>query len=147
FAPIGAVLAPTRITDVIHRGTGAFNHAQTFSHHPVSCAAGTATLRYIRKHGLLERCAAMGAKLHARLETILDLPHVSAIRGRGLLAGVEFTADKKTPFPRSLHFAETLTRVALDAGLIVWPNVGHMNGTDGDLVMIAPPFVVSDAEL
>jgi hypothetical protein len=35
----------------------------------------------------------------------------------------------------------------LDAGLIVWPNVGHVNGVDGDLIMLAPPFVVSPEEL
>jgi adenosylmethionine-8-amino-7-oxononanoate aminotransferase len=147
FAPVGVVLAPTRITDVIQRGSGAFNHAQTFSHHPVSCAAGTATLRYIRKHGLVERSATMGSQLHRKLQGLKTLPSVNAIRGRGLLAGVEFTAENATPFPRSLHFAETLTRVALDAGLVLWPNVGHMNGTDGDLVMIAPPFVITDDEV
>ena len=56
-------------------------------------------------------------------------------------------ASTSAPFPRALHVAETLTRVALDKGLIVWPNVGHANGTDGDLVMLAPPFVVTDDEI
>jgi adenosylmethionine-8-amino-7-oxononanoate aminotransferase len=147
FAPVGAVLAPSRITDVIYNGSGYFNHAQTFSHHPVSCAAGTATLRYIKKHKLIDRCAKMGSMLHKKLEGLRAVPHVSAVRGRGLLAGVELTQENGTPFPRSLHFAETLTRVALDAGLVIWPNVGHMNGTDGDLVMIAPPFVVTEEEI
>ena len=89
----------------------------------------------------------MGTHLHEKLARLRDVPQVHAIRGRGLLAGVELTASGDTPFPRALHFAETLTRAALDAGLVVWPNVGHMNGTDGDLVMLAPPFVVSEQEL
>jgi hypothetical protein len=124
-------------------------HAQTFSHHAVSCAAGTATLQYIARHKLVERCAKMGAALHTRLGALRDQPHVTTIRGRGLLAGIEFAEDPSTraPFPRSAHFAETLTRAALDAQLIVWPNVGHANGTDGDLVMLAPPYTVSDDEL
>lgn len=149
FAPVGAVLAHTRITDAIANGSGAFNHAQTFSHHPVSCAAGTATLRYMRAHKLVDRCARLGKTLHEKLRPLCALPHVGAIRGRGLLAGVEFVreAGGTAPLPRSRHFAESLTRVALDAGLIVWPNVGHANGIDGDIVMIAPPFIVTEAEI
>jgi hypothetical protein len=37
--------------------------------------------------------------------------------------------------------------VARDTGLIVWPNVGHADGHEGDLVMLAPPFVISTAEI
>jgi hypothetical protein len=149
FAPLAAVVAPTRIVDAFAEGSGALVHAQTFSHHAVSCAAGTATIRYIAKHGLVERCARMGEQLHARLAALRELPHVAAVRGRGLLAGIEFVEDvpTRTPFPRALHFAETLTRAALDARLVVWPNVGHANGTDGDLVMLAPAYTVSDDEL
>jgi adenosylmethionine-8-amino-7-oxononanoate aminotransferase len=149
FAPLAAVIAPARIVDVFAQRSGGLNHAQTFSHHAVSCAAGTATLRYIARHKLVERCASMGTKLHAKLRDLRELPHVGPIRGRGLLAGIELVEDAATnaPFPRSLHFAETLTRTALDAKLIVWPNVGHANGTDGDLVMLAPPFTVTDDEI
>jgi adenosylmethionine-8-amino-7-oxononanoate aminotransferase len=149
YAPLAALLAPAHVVDVFAEGSGALNHAQTFSHHAVSCAAGTATLRYLRKHKLVERCARMGEKLHAKLAQVRGLPYVGAVRGRGLLAGVELVEDVATgtPFPRAAHVAEALTRVALDAGLIVWPNVGHVNGVDGDLVMLAPPFIVSTEEL
>ena len=149
FAPLAALVVPTRVTDVFANGMGALNHAQTFSHHAVSCAAGTATIRYIRKHRLVERCAKMGAILHRRLGELGELANVGFVRGRGLLAGIELVEDKSTraPFPRSVHFAETLTRVALDNQLIVWPNVGHASGTDGDLVMLAPPYTVSEEEI
>ena len=55
---------------------------------------------------------------------------VGDVRGLGLLAGIEFVADKRTkaPFPRRLKFAETFVAAAQDAGLIVWPNVGHADG-------------------
>jgi hypothetical protein len=148
FAPLSAVLAPQRIVDVFANGSGAFNHAQTFSHHAVSCAAGSATLRYLAKHKLVERSGQMGRVLHEKLGALRKLPSVGAIRGRGLLAGIEFVDEAtRAPLPRSLHFAESLTRVALDAGLVVWPNVGHVDGTLGDLVMLAPPFVVSESEI
>jgi adenosylmethionine-8-amino-7-oxononanoate aminotransferase len=147
FAPLAAVVAPERIVDAFANGSGAFNHAQTFSHHAVSCAAGTATLRYIVKHKLVERCARLGAVLHHKLEAIRQLPSVHAIRGRGLLAGIELTTDGGAPFPRSLHVAESVTRAALDDGLIVWPNVGHANGVEGDIILLAPPYIVSESEV
>ena len=149
YAPLSAVLARERIVEVLARGSGALNHAQTFSHHPVLCAAGVATLRHIREHRLVERCAAMGNVFHGALDALRDLPHVGDVRGRGLLAGIEFVADAETrePLPRAARFAERFTRAALDAGLIVWPNTGDANGKDGDLVMLAPPFTVTDAEI
>jgi adenosylmethionine-8-amino-7-oxononanoate aminotransferase len=148
YAPLAAVVAPKRIVDVLASGSGGLNHAQTFSHHAVSCAAGTATLKYLADHKLVARSAAMGRALHERLGAIAKLPNVSAVRGRGLLAGIEFVdATTRAPIPRSVHFAESLTRAALDAGLVVWPNVGHADGTNGDLILLAPPFVVTEDEL
>lgn len=148
FAPLAAVVAPTRIVDVFARGSGGLNHAQTFSHHAVSCAAGTATLRYIAQHGLVERCRRMGEVLHDKLRRLERHPNVGFIRGRGLLAGIELrSAATRQPFPRSAHIAEELTRAALQGGLIVWPNVGHVDGTQGDLVLLAPPYVVTEQEL
>ncbi len=149
YSPLSAVLAPERIVDVIARGSGALLHAQTFSHHPVAGAAGLATVRHIRANGLLERCAKMGAVLHERLASLRALAHVGDVRGRGLLGGIEFVEDEETrmPFPRALGFAETFTEIALTAGLVVWPNVGHAPGGRGDLVMIAPPYIAGEREI
>jgi adenosylmethionine-8-amino-7-oxononanoate aminotransferase len=124
-------------------------HAQTFSHHAVSCAAGVATIRYLRRHRLIERCAAIAPMFHRKLQALRALPHVGDVRGRGLLAGVEFVegTDTRAPFPRAARFAETFARAALDAGLVVWPNVGQADGSDGDLVMLAPPFVITEDEM
>jgi adenosylmethionine-8-amino-7-oxononanoate aminotransferase len=149
YVPLSAVVAPRRIVDVLARGSGALLHAQTFSHHPVQCAAGVATLRYLGRHRLLERCAQMGWVLHRRLERLRELPLVGDVRGRGLLAGIEFVADRDTrePLPRAAAFAETFTAAALEAGLVVWPNVGHAEGGRGDLAMLAPPFIVTEEEI
>ncbi|HYU01313.1 MAG TPA: aspartate aminotransferase family protein [Gemmatimonadales bacterium] len=149
YAALSAVAAPERIIDVIADGSGNFMHAQTFSHHSVACAAGLAAVRYLKRHRLVERCATLGAVLERRLAALLELPHVGDVRGRGLLAGIEFVEDKETraPFPRAAHFAETFTEAAQQAGLVVWPNVGHADGTNGDLVMVAPPFIVTEQEI
>jgi hypothetical protein len=149
YAPLSALVVTDRIAQVLADGSGGLVHAQTFSHHPVLCAGGVAALRYLSDHRLVERSAEMGRALHRALEPLRTLTHVGDVRGRGLLAGVEFVADTVTrnPFPRGQGFAEAFTAAALAEGLVVWPNVGQADGTNGDLVMIAPPFVITEAEI
>src|SRR5213083_2272971 len=149
YVPLSGIAAPERIIDVIANGSGSFMHAQTYSHHPVACAAGLAAVRYLKAHRLVERCAEMGKELQRRLAPLGRLPYVGDVRGRGLLAGVEFVEDKVTraPLPRAAKFAEAFTEAAQGEGLVVWPNVGHADGTNGDLVMIAPPFIITEREI
>lgn len=149
YVPLSAVVATRRVLDPIAKGSGGFKHAQTFSHSPAICAAGLAAVRHIKKNNLVERCAKTSIVLHRKLQALIDLPAVGDVRGLGLLAGIEFVADKssKAPFPRARKFAETFVSAALDAGLVVWPNVGHADGENGDLVMVAPPFIVTEAEI
>ena len=149
YAPVSAVLARDAVIEPIARGSGALMHAQTFSHHAVTCAAAVAVIDYIERHGLVDRCRKIGALFHERLAALKSLPGVGDVRGRGLLAGVEFVADAgtRTPFARAARFAERFTRNAQDEGLVVWPNVGHADGTSGDLAMLAPPFIVKEGEI
>jgi adenosylmethionine-8-amino-7-oxononanoate aminotransferase len=53
----------------------------------------------------------------------------------------------RAPFPRAARFAETFADMALQAGLVVWPNVGQADGRNGDLALIAPPFIITDEEI
>ena len=149
YAPVSAVLAGGHIVDVIARGTGYLMHAQTFSHHAVTCAAAVATIDYIDRHQLVERCARMGRVFHQRLGALRALPLVGDVRGRGLLAGVELVRDveSRAPFPRAMQVAERFATAAQEAGLIVWPNVGQADGINGDLICLAPPFIVSEDEI
>lgn len=149
YAPLSALVASRRILDVIAKGYGSLAHAQTFSHSPLSCAAGLAVVRALQSRGLIERAARLGNTLQQRLKSLAALPAVGDVRGMGMLAGVEFVADKETrkPFPRALKMAESFTAIAQELGLIVWPNVGHADGAEGDLVMIAPPFIITEPEI
>ncbi|MEP7324540.1 MAG: aspartate aminotransferase family protein [Gemmatimonadota bacterium] len=148
-APLSAVVTTGRILDALVQGSGDFLHAQTFSHHPILCAAGLATLRYLDQHQLVERCARMGEQFHSKLSCLTNFPTVGDVRGRGLLAGIEFVADKttKAPIPRGQKYAERFTQTAKDNGLIVWANTGHADGTNGDLVMLAPPFIITEQQI
>jgi adenosylmethionine-8-amino-7-oxononanoate aminotransferase len=108
-----------------------------------------ATIKYLRRHRLIERCAEMGEELHQRLQDLRSLPCVGDVRGRGLLAGIEFVEEKAggRPFPPLVRFAESLAAIALDHGLIVWPNAGHLPDGTGDLAMLAPPFVIAEEQV
>jgi adenosylmethionine-8-amino-7-oxononanoate aminotransferase len=147
--PLSAVVARQKIVDTLAQGSGFFNHAQTYSHTPVICAAGLATVRYLKRENLVARCAAMQSSFFAGLERLKEFAVVGDVRGKGLLAGIEFVADResKEPLLRSERFAERFTEAAFTNGLIVWPNVGHVDGERGDLIMLAPPFTISETEV
>ncbi|MFL5404104.1 MAG: aspartate aminotransferase family protein [Gemmatimonadales bacterium] len=149
YAPLSAVVAPRRIVDALARSSGTFLHAQTFSHHATLCAAGVATLKYLRKHRLIERCAEMGPVLHRRLQGLRAFPFVGDVRGRGLLAGIELVADTDTrrPYPRTHGLADAFAATALELGLVVWPNSGQLEDGSGDLVMLAPPFIITEEQI
>jgi adenosylmethionine-8-amino-7-oxononanoate aminotransferase len=148
YAPVGAVLASERIVAALAR-SGGFTHGFTFSHHPVTAAACLKTLEILEQERLVERSAAMGERLHALLRPLEAHPHVGDVRGVGLLAGVELVADKpsRRPFPRWESRAEAAAALAFEHGLITYPSGGCADGTGGDVVMIAPPFVVTEDEL
>ena len=149
YLPLSCVSAKKEIVDAIHAKARNFLHAQTYSQHPVACAAGLANVEYIRHHQLVERSAALGRLLKDALEPLLTHPQVGDIRGQGLLVGLEFVADKKrkTPFPRSQKYVERLVSRAIDKGLVLWPNVGQADDTNGDLVLVAPPFTITPEEI
>ena len=148
YVPLSMVAASDQVHAAIKQGSGAFNHAQTFSHAPSICSAGLAAVRYIKKNKLVARAESVGAVLQTKLSALKSLPGVGDVRGIGMLAGVEFVADKaeKTPFPRELKVAERFADNAREAGLVVWPNYGQWRGA-GDLALIAPPFVITEGEI
>src|SRR5256885_3803110 len=99
YAALSGLAAPRRIVDVIAQGSGTFLHAQTFSFHPVACAAGLAAVRLLKRERLVERCARLGRGLHERLAALAQFPHVGDVRGGGPLAAVEVVEDQAARSP------------------------------------------------
>lgn len=149
FAPLSAVVARGELVDELARGSGAFLHAQTYSHTPTICAAGLATVRRLGRERLVERVAALEPGFFGALAPVAAHSLVGDLRGRGFLAAVELVADRATkrPFPPAARAAERLAAAAFAEELIVWPSAGHVGGTAGDLVLLGPPFVATEAEL
>lgn len=150
FQPIGAVMAQGHIVEALRGGSGFFQHGHTYLGHAVACAASLAVQEVIRRDRLLERVRLQGAGLMQRLHDRFDQhAHVGDIRGRGLFVGVELVRDRagKTVFDPTLSLHARIKREAMARGLMVYPMGGTIDGRQGDHVLIAPPFIISDSEL
>ncbi|AKT37799.1 aspartate aminotransferase family protein [Chondromyces crocatus] len=150
YVPLSALLVKQAHLEEMRLGSGGFMHAQTYLQAPAMTAAGVAVLDYFERHDVVNHAARMGERLHRRLrEVVLPLPHVGSVQGVGLIAGVELVEDEATrrPFPRARKVVEGLLDRLFEEGLILWPNTGHADGTDGDLVMIGPPLTITEGEV
>lgn len=150
YQPIGALLASGRIYDAIAAGSGFFQHGHTYMGHPMAAAAANAVLGAILGRGLLPRVREQGARLQSALEAALGQhPHVGDIRGRGLFRGVELVADRETkaPFDPALGVHRKVKALAFEAGLICYPMGGTIDGQRGDHILLAPPFIIEDAQI
>jgi len=149
YFPFGFTAASGEIHDTIMAG-GGFVHGFTYSHHVVGAAVAGEVLRILETESLVDASAAKGERLAALLHGAFDgHPNVGEIRVTGLFAGLELVADRETraPFPRAEKVAERLVREARAGGLLVYPGTGMADGTNGDAIVLGPPFVVTDAEL
>jgi adenosylmethionine-8-amino-7-oxononanoate aminotransferase len=150
YQPIGALMIGGRVIDAIAAGSGFFQHGHTYIGHPVACSAALAVQDVLERDGLVARCASMGALLRRRLgERFGAHPHVGDIRGRGLFLALELVRDRtsKAPFDPALKLHARVKRAALDAGLMCYPMGGTIDGAQGDHVLLAPPFIVTEAEI
>jgi adenosylmethionine-8-amino-7-oxononanoate aminotransferase len=147
YVPGGALLVRGEIVDAVRSAEG-FAHGFTFSHNPVVAATALAVLAYVERHGLVSRAARLGAHLMKRLEGLLDLPAVGQVRGIGLLTAVEIVKDRllRASHPAGHHVAERIQREALERGVVVYASGGQDRGA-GDLLLLGPPFTISETEI
>jgi hypothetical protein len=150
YQPIGAMLCTSDIYSAIEDGTGFFQHGHTYMGHPVACAASHAVLTALLNRNLISRVREMGGKFQRALEEAFGQhAHVGDIRGRGLFRGIELVEDRsnKKPFSaeRATHLA--VKRAAFEAGLICYPAGGTVDGTRGDHILLAPPFIIEDSQI
>jgi adenosylmethionine-8-amino-7-oxononanoate aminotransferase len=148
YAPIGALMMQDRIFATVAEGSGAFQHSHTYMGHPLACAAALAVQQVMRRDKLVANVRAQRAHLARRLsERFGNHPFVGDVRGRGLLQGVELVADRgsKEPFDPKRKLHARVKREAMARGLMVYPMGGTVDGTRGDHVLLAPPFIVDAA--
>jgi 4-aminobutyrate aminotransferase-like enzyme len=131
--PLGAVVGERRWMES-WRTAGEALHTGTFVAHPLSCAAALATLDAFEQEGLLERAAALEAPLGAGLARLAGRARaIGAVRALGALGALEL---------RTARAAARLARAAAARGVLVL-----RGGASGAVVQLAPPFVVTAAQL
>jgi adenosylmethionine-8-amino-7-oxononanoate aminotransferase len=150
YAPIGAVLANGAIVERLRGGSGVFLHGHTYIGHPVAAAAALAVQQVIERDDLLVQVQKRGGTLRRMLGDVFGAhPHVGDIRGRGLFMALELVRDRATreAFAPELKLHAAIKQQAMQRGLMVYPMGGTIDGRSGDHVLLAPPFIVSAAQL
>ncbi|MDP6573347.1 MAG: aspartate aminotransferase family protein [Rhodospirillales bacterium] len=150
YQPIGATLVSGRVFETFRDGSGIFQHGHTYMGHPMACAAALAVQRAIGGRDLLANVKRQGRVLSDALEARFgNHPYVGDIRGRGLFWGVELVAERATkePFDAGLKLHARIKAAAMERGLICYPGGGTADGTRGDHVLLAPPFIVEEGEV
>lgn len=150
YAPLGGVLVHERVVQAFREAEANPFLPFTYAGNPVSCAAGLAVLEYCRARNLFARAGEMGEELFGRLGALADAALVGEIRGRGLLAGIELVADRRTkaPFPPEMAVGRRVAQAAFRRGLILLAGQpGLVDGVAGDHLLLAPPYVIERGEI
>jgi len=123
-----SAVAPSReVLGVLRPG----EHGSTFGGNPLACAVGRAVIGLLRTGEYQQRARELGDRLHARLTGLVG-HGVTAVRGRGLWAGVDIDPSLMT----GRQACERLMRHGVLA-----------KDTHGATVRLAPPLVVTGDEL
>ena len=150
YQPIGAVMVADKIYDAIASGSGSFIHGFTYMGHATACAAALAVQETIEADSLLDNVRRQSETLFAGLqERFGNHRHVGDIRGRGFFIGLELVADRasKEPFDPALKLHAKIKGVAMERGLICYPGGGTLDGKLGDHILLAPPFIIDEAQV
>jgi taurine--2-oxoglutarate transaminase len=142
--PLGAVVMSAAVADRLEHEM--LYAGLTYCGHPLACAAAIAAIAAYEEEGLIERSRAMGAGLLSELERLKQRHLVIGdVRGgHGLFAVVELVADRATraplaPWPQQPQQLKALVDAALAEGVSL--------ATRGNLILIAPPLVITETEL
>ena len=132
--PLGATVASKKIMDW-QPGT----HASTFGGNLVACAAGIATLDFMKRKKLGRNAKRVGKAVMKRLEEIQEKSSiVGEVRGMGLMIGVEIVKNKKDKV-FGIKERKSIMLESIKNGLILL-------GAGENSIRISPPLIISEDE-
>jgi 4-aminobutyrate aminotransferase/(S)-3-amino-2-methylpropionate transaminase len=135
--PASAIAARGDVIGVLGPG----EMSSTMGGNPVSCAAASAVIDIMKRERLEEKALRIGRLMKARLEQMKErCPYIGDVRGMGLVMGVELVKDKATKEP-----APDLTRKMIDLAAQNGLLIGSV-GVFGNVIRVAPPLVITEAE-
>ena len=124
--PIGACLMSQKANDLFKPG----NHGSTFGGNPLACATALTVLEVIEHEQLCDKALKNGALLMDKLISSLgEHPHVKAIRGKGLMIGIELDRP-----------ANDMRTIGLAHGIL-------FNVTAENVVRLLPPLIINEEEI
>ncbi|UUX48973.1 aspartate aminotransferase family protein [Nisaea acidiphila] len=146
YAPLSGSIVSDGVWKVLEQGTdelGPIGHGWTYSAHPIGAAAGVANLELIDTLGLVGNAKEIGAYFNKALQDALGgHANVGDVRGEGLLAAVEFVADKdgRTFFDPAKKVGPSIATALLGEGVIARAM------PQGDILGFAPPLCLTREE-
>jgi 2,2-dialkylglycine decarboxylase (pyruvate) len=140
--PIGAVVTSAAIESACHEL--GFIHVTSHVSDPLPAAVGRAVLRTVLADDLMSRAVAMGERLRAGLEELMERHEaIGEVRGVGLMLGVDVVTDRDSREPDG-RMGSAVTERCLELGLNV--NVIKFAGL-GSVLRIAPPLTITAEEI
>jgi putrescine---pyruvate transaminase len=143
YLPLGGIGISDRVFKVLADAPPdkRWMHAFTYSAHPTCCAVALGTIDILEREGLIEEAGRKGKKLLAGLKQLASLENVGDVRGLGLMCGVELVEDRATKkqFPSTRKVGARVYQECAKRGLV--------SRIKDDIFMLAPAFVISDADL
>ncbi len=150
YTPLSAVIARDDIWGALEQAHSPFKAGHTLNANAVSCAGANAVIHYILQHNLIENSRERGIQALKGLANLMEKhPIVGDVRGLGLMFGFELVKfqDTKRPFEAQRHASSVFERAAWKRGLVSYPCTGTVDGTLGDMVLLAPPLVINEAQV
>jgi putrescine aminotransferase len=142
YLPIAALMLGQRVGDAIAEAGEEWAHGFTYSGHPVAAAVALENLRIIEAEGLHERASGpIGERFAAALASLAEHPLVGEARSFGLLGALELVEDpaRRRRFPAARQVGRRCRDHSLSEGLVM--------RAVGDVMVLAPPLVISEAEI
>ncbi|MFD7919146.1 ornithine--oxo-acid transaminase [Streptomyces sp. NPDC059740] len=134
IVPVSAVVSSREVLGVFRPG----EHGSTFGGNPLACAVGLEVVALLRTGEYQERARVLGERMHAALARLTSAGAVTAVRGRGLWAGVDVAPAAVGAAPGTA--GRRLCELLVERGVLA-------KDTHGDTVRLAPPLVVEEADL
>jgi adenosylmethionine-8-amino-7-oxononanoate aminotransferase len=150
YTPLSAIIAKDQIWATLEKNHSPFKAGHTLNANPVSCAGAIAVINYILEHDLVENSRQRGEQALIGLGALME-KHliIGDVRGKGLMFGFELVKDQATkqPFDPKLHVSRMFETAASKRGLVTYPCTGSIEGVLGDMVLLAPPLVISESQI
>jgi adenosylmethionine-8-amino-7-oxononanoate aminotransferase len=150
YTPLSAIIGRDDLWAVLEANHSPFKAGHTLNANAVSCAGAIAVIHYMQAHHLVENARQRGQQALDGLQALMEHhPIIGDARGLGMMFGFEFVKDRasKEPFDPKQRVSMAFEQAALRRGLVTYPCSGTVDGVMGDMMLLAPPLVMTAGQM